>query len=190
MRKSHLLGLAFATFILTITPLAMAQPLGSNPSAAPSDIRNPSSINPAAGASDIRNPSAINPSAAQSQSLQPSAVSPGRTNVLPRVGSQATTPSLRRARAARRSRSGRAAKADNVTRPFEALETSRRAGIELDKRLAQDEAKQLQFEREQNKKQATANAEAKGGAARATRPKPGSEPKTNSNTQGPQRGKR
>jgi hypothetical protein len=190
MRKSHLLGFAFATFILTASSHAVAQPLGANPSAAPSDIRNPSSTNPAAAASDIRNPSAINPSAAQSQSLQPSAVSPGRTNVLPREGSQATTPSLRRARAARRSRSGRAAQTDNLTRPFEALETARRERIQLEKRLAQDKAKQLQFEREQNKKQATANAEAKRGAARATPPKPGSEPKTNSNTQGPQRGKR
>jgi hypothetical protein len=44
-----------------------AQPLGLNPSAAPSDIGNPSSINPAARPSDIGNPGAINPAAAASQ---------------------------------------------------------------------------------------------------------------------------
>jgi hypothetical protein len=178
MRKSHLLGLAFATFILTASPHAVAQPLGANPSAAPSDIRNPSSTNPAAAASDIRNPSAINPSAAQSQSLQPSAVSPGRTNVLPPVGSQATTPSLRRARPARRSRSGRAARADNLTRPFEALEAARRGRIELEKRQVQDKAQQLQNEGAQ-KKQASTDAEAKRAAARAIPTKPrGSESKS------------
>jgi hypothetical protein len=191
MRKSHLLRLVFATFILTASHPAVAQPLGANPSAAPSDIRNPSSTNPAAAASDIGNPSAINPSAARSQNLQPSAVSPDRTSVVPSVTSQATTPSLRRARAARRSRSGRAARADNLTRPFEALETARRGRVELEKRLAQDKAKQIQFEREQKNKQATADAEAKRGAARATPTKPlSSEPRSNSKTQAPQRGTR
>jgi hypothetical protein len=176
MRTSHLLGAAFATFILTISPHLMAQPLGANPSAAPSDIRNPSSINPAAGASDIRNPSAINPSAAQSQSLQPSAVSSGRTNA--RVTSQTTPRSLRRARAARRSKSGRAARGDNLTRPFEALEAARRASTDLAKRSAQDNSKQLQVEQEQKRKQARADAEAKR-AARATPNRPlGSEPKS------------
>jgi hypothetical protein len=42
MRRFHFLGLAFATLILTAGPDAVAQPLGANPSAAPSDIRNPS----------------------------------------------------------------------------------------------------------------------------------------------------
>src|ERR687897_37004 len=54
---------------------AQSQPLGVNPSAAPSDIGNPSSINPAARPSDIRNPSALNPAAAATQaspSLSPS----------------------------------------------------------------------------------------------------------------------
>ena len=190
MRRLKCLGLAFATFILTVSPRVMAQPLGANPSAAPSDIGNPSSTNPAAAASDIRNPSAINPSAARSQSPQPTAVSPGRTNVLPPMTSQATPPSLRRPRAARRSRSRRAAGADNLTRPFEALETSRRERIELEKRLAQEKAKQLQSEREQKNKQATADAEAKRAAARATPTKPlGSAPKSDTSTRGPQTGK-
>jgi hypothetical protein len=52
-------------FALLAVPLlgvhAQAQPLGANPSAAPSDIGNSSSVNPAARASDIRNPSAVNP---------------------------------------------------------------------------------------------------------------------------------
>jgi hypothetical protein len=59
-----------------------SQPLGANPSAAPSDIGNPSSINPAARPSDIRNPSAINPSAAASQPLP--AVVPGPSLNIPR----------------------------------------------------------------------------------------------------------
>jgi hypothetical protein len=168
MRGSHRLGVAFATFILTASLHAGAQPLGANPSAAPSDIRNPSSTNPAAAPSDIRNPSALNPSAARSDIRQPTAVSPGRTNVSTPVTSRATTPSLRRGRAARRSRSRRAAGADNITRPFEALEATRRQRIELEKRLAQDKATQLQSEREQKNKQATADADAKRAAARPT----------------------
>jgi hypothetical protein len=59
-----------------------SQPLGANPSAAPSDLGNPSSINPAARASDIGNPSAINPSAAASQPLPSTA--PGRSLSMPR----------------------------------------------------------------------------------------------------------
>ena len=50
---------------------ARSQPLGANPSAAPSDLGNPSSINPAARPSDIGNPGAINPSAAASQPSAP-----------------------------------------------------------------------------------------------------------------------
>ena len=60
---------AFGMLILSHT--AGAQPLGINPSAAPSDLGNPSSINPAARASDVWNPSAINPAAAASQIPQP-----------------------------------------------------------------------------------------------------------------------
>jgi hypothetical protein len=59
-----------------------SQPLGSNPSAAPSDLGNSSSINPSARPSDIGNPSAINPSAAASRPL-PSTV-PGRAVNIPR----------------------------------------------------------------------------------------------------------
>jgi hypothetical protein len=68
---------------------AGAQPLGVNPSAAPSDIGNPSSINPAARASDIRNPSAINPAGAASQIPRSSAVSPtSPAQAMPRVARQ------------------------------------------------------------------------------------------------------
>jgi hypothetical protein len=66
---------------------ARSQPLGVNPSAAPSDIGNPSSINPAARPSDIGNPSAINPAAAASQA-SPS-LSPSRPAVtVPRAARQ------------------------------------------------------------------------------------------------------
>jgi hypothetical protein len=61
---------------------ALSQPLGANPSAAPSDLGNPSSINPSARPSDIGNPSAINPSAAASQPLP--SIAPGRPNNVPR----------------------------------------------------------------------------------------------------------
>jgi hypothetical protein len=60
-----------AFMILGLCEGLQAQPLGVNPSAAPSDIGNPSSINPAARASDIRNPSSTNPAAAASQLPQP-----------------------------------------------------------------------------------------------------------------------
>jgi len=77
-----------------------AQPLGVNPSAAPSDIANPSSINPAARASDIRNPSAINPAGAASQIPGSSAVTTGSPGqMMPRVA---------RARAVERTRQSRA----------------------------------------------------------------------------------
>jgi hypothetical protein len=68
--------------LLGLGGAAQSQPLGANPSAAPSDIGNPSSINPSARPSDIGNPSAINPSAAASQ-LSPSAA-PGRPMNVPR----------------------------------------------------------------------------------------------------------
>src|SRR3954468_8973678 len=50
---------------------ARSQPLGANPSAAPSEVGNSSSMNPAARPSDIANPAAINPSAAATQLLPP-----------------------------------------------------------------------------------------------------------------------
>ena len=73
-----LTGLLLFSFVLE----AQAQPLGANPSAAPSELGNPSSINPAARPSDIGNPSAINPSAAASQPLPSTA--PGRSLTIPR----------------------------------------------------------------------------------------------------------
>ncbi len=82
MNSLEALGLAVAILVLGLAEEARSQPLGTNPSAAPSDIGNPSSINPSARPSDIRNPSAINPSAAASQPL-PSAV-PGPSITLPR----------------------------------------------------------------------------------------------------------
>jgi hypothetical protein len=62
----------------------MAQPLGVNPSAAPSDLGNPSSINPSARPSDIWNPSAINPSAAASQIPRGGSAIPVAPSVAPR----------------------------------------------------------------------------------------------------------
>jgi hypothetical protein len=67
-RGSLLLSLA-AVLLCGYPGEAPSQPLGANPSAAPSDIGNASSINPAARASDIGNPSAINPAAAATQPL-------------------------------------------------------------------------------------------------------------------------
>lgn len=46
-----------------------------------------------------------------------------------------------------------AAPAIEMTKPFEVLEETRRFRIELDKRLAQDKAKQLQAAREEKAKQ-------------------------------------
>jgi len=56
----------YAVLSNLVPALALAQSVGINPSAAPSDIRSPSSTNPAAAASDIRNPSSNNPAAAAS----------------------------------------------------------------------------------------------------------------------------
>jgi hypothetical protein len=96
------LSLALAAFLMVESGHhAGAQPLGVNPSAAPSAIGNPSSINPAARASDIRNPSAINPAGAASQIPRSSAVSPTRpAQAMPRVARQGIAPPSRRARAA------------------------------------------------------------------------------------------
>jgi hypothetical protein len=58
------------------------------------------------------------------------------------------------------------AAAVEMTKPFEALEESRRARLELDKRMAQEKAKQLRAEREQKAKEA---AEAKRVAAEKKR---------------------
>ena len=101
-------SLALAAFLMVGSgPYAGAQPLGINPSAAPSNIGNPSSINPAAGASDIRNPSAINPAAAASQIPRSSVVSPTRpTQAMPRVARQRIAQPPRRARAVQRTPRG------------------------------------------------------------------------------------
>ena len=56
----------YAVLSNLVPALALAQSVGINPSAAPSDIRSPSSTNPAAAASDIGNPSSNNPAAAAS----------------------------------------------------------------------------------------------------------------------------
>ena len=73
VRQTRPFSLAVAAFgMLILSHSTGAQPLGINPSAAPSDIGNPSSINPAARASDVWNPSAINPAAAASQIPQES----------------------------------------------------------------------------------------------------------------------
>ena len=97
-------SLALAAFLMVgASHYAGAQPLGVNPSAAPSNIGNPSSINPAAAASDIRNPSAINPAAAASQIPRSSVVSPTRpTQAMPRVARQRIAQPPRRARAVQR----------------------------------------------------------------------------------------
>ena len=67
-----------------------SQPLGANPSAAPSEVGNPSSMNPAARPSDIRNPAAINPSAAATQPLP--SITPGRSPALTRAPRVRATP--------------------------------------------------------------------------------------------------
>jgi hypothetical protein len=164
MSSFHCLGLAVAVLMFSINHPTVAQPLGVNPSAAASDVRNPSSINPSAAASDVRNPSATNPSAATSQIPQPTAVSPSRTNLSPPMATQRIGPAPQRARAVRRAKSRRAA-AVEMTRPFEALEGARRERIELEKRIAQENAKQLRAEREQKDKEAAqAEGERKRGA--------------------------
>jgi hypothetical protein len=85
-------SLALAAFLIVGSGhYAAAQPLGVNPSAAPSDIGNSSSINPSARASDIRNPSAINPAGAASQIPRSSAVSPtSPAQAMPRRAVQRT----------------------------------------------------------------------------------------------------
>ena len=100
--------LALAAFLMVGTGhYAGAQPLGVNPSAAPSDIGNSSSVNPAARASDIRNPSAINPAGAASQIPRSSAASPTRpAQAMPRVARQRIAPPPRRARAVQRTPRG------------------------------------------------------------------------------------
>jgi hypothetical protein len=162
MSSFQFVGLAVAVLVFSVNHPAVAQPLGVNPSAAPSDVRNPSSTNPAAAASDVRNPSATNPSSAASQIPQPTAVSPSRTNLSPPMATQRIGPAPQRARAVRRAKSRRAA-AVEMTRPFEALEGARRERIELEKRSAQEKAK-LREEREQKNEAAQAKGEAKRGA--------------------------
>ena len=137
----------------------VAQPLGVNPSAAASDVRNPSSTNPSAAASDIRNPSATNPSAAASQIPQPSAISSRPANVASPMARERLAPTPRRTRAARHSPRGRAKSRDTnapveMTRPFEALEGARRDRIEFEQRAANDKVQQQRMEKEQKAKQA------------------------------------
>jgi hypothetical protein len=73
---------------------ARSQPLGANPSAAPSDLGNPSSINPSARPSDISNPGSINPAAAASQPL--SSTVPGRSISIPRSSARLRAAPLQR----------------------------------------------------------------------------------------------
>jgi len=94
---------SLAVFLLSLH--AEAQPLGANPSAAPSDIGNSSSVNPAARPSDIRNPSATNPSAGASQITQPRVATPSRpAQVSPRVARQRIARPPTRVRSVQRSR--------------------------------------------------------------------------------------
>ena len=82
VRQTRSFSLA-AFGVLILSHIAGAQPLGINPSAAPSDLGNPSSINPAARASDVWNPSAINPAAAASQIPQPRGILGGAARQAP-----------------------------------------------------------------------------------------------------------
>src|SRR5215213_4882321 len=87
--------LTLAVVLLLGRPFeARSQPLGANPSAAPSEIGNPSSINPAARASDIGNPAAITPSAAATQQLPSTlpSTAPGRLPELSRRPRLRTAP--------------------------------------------------------------------------------------------------
>jgi hypothetical protein len=88
MSTLHHFRLGSAVVLICVAPCVLAQPLGVNPSAAPSDVRNSSSTNPAAAASDIRNPSATNPSAAASQLPQIGGGSAPRPNVTPALPRQ------------------------------------------------------------------------------------------------------
>jgi len=83
-------SVAAAVLLLGVVGEARSQPLGANPSAAPSDLGNSSSINPSARPSDIGNPSAINPSAAASQPLPSTAT--GRSVNIPRSQRLRTAP--------------------------------------------------------------------------------------------------
>jgi hypothetical protein len=158
----------------------VAQPLGVNPSAAASDVRNPSSTNPSAAASDIRNPSATNPSAAASQIPQPSATR--RDNVTPSIGSQRIAPQTRRARAVQQGHRERVKSRDatagvEMTRPFEALEGARRDRIEFEKRAANDKVQQQRMEKKQKAKQASEQrSEAAAKRAQGARPAPTTAP--------------
>src|SRR4051812_38539529 len=91
VRQTRSFSLA-AFGMLILSHIAGAQPLGINPSAAPSDLGNPSSINPAARASDVWNPSAINPAAAASQIPQPSGIFGGAGRQAPGPRQQQITP--------------------------------------------------------------------------------------------------
>ena len=131
-------SLALAGFLMVgASHYAGAQPLGVNPSAAPSNIGNPSSINPAAAASDIRNPSAINPAAAASQIPRSSVVSPTRpTQAMPRVARQRIAQPPGRARAVQR------APQSAATTPSTKKPKLSNSEVEATKVRAADEARQ------------------------------------------------
>ena len=153
MSTLHNIRMGTAVVLICVAPYVLAQPLGGNPSAAPSDVRDPRFTNPAAAASDIRNPSAINPSAAASQLPQIGDGSAPRPNVTPALPRQQIV-APRRTRENHRSRSGRRATAGvEMTRPFEALEGARRDRIELEKRMAEERLRQRKIENEQRAKQ-------------------------------------
>ena len=158
MSTWHWLPVAFAAFMLSSASReASAQPLAVNPSAAASDVRNPSSTNPSAAASDIRNPSATNPSAAASQIPQPApGIAPRRTNLSPALVDERVRVPPQRARKAqvtKRRAKSRGDGNEQMTRPFEALEGARRDRIEMEKRDAQEKAKEARLAREQKAKE-------------------------------------
>jgi hypothetical protein len=177
MSRFQWLRFVFIFLFFSADGRVVAQPLGVNPSAAASDVRNPSSTNPSAAASDIRNPSATNPSAAASQIPQPGAISSRRDNVTPSIASQRIAQQTRRVRAAQQSRQRRVKSrgADaglEMTRPFEALEGARRDRIEFEKRAAHDKVQQQRMEKEQKAKQ-VAERRSEAAAKRAQGARPG-----------------
>jgi hypothetical protein len=176
MSSFRCLRLVSIFLFFSVDGSVVAQPLGVNPNAAASDVRNPSSTNPSAAASDIRNPSATNPSAAASQIPQPGAISSRRDNVTPPLARQRVAPTLPRARSAQQGRQRRGKSRDanagvEMTRPFEALEGARRDRIEFEKRAAQDKVQQQRTEKEQKAKQvADKRSEAAAKRAQGARP--------------------
>ena len=165
------LSFVFVGACLFLSVAAVAQGLSPgqttvNPSAAPSNIGNPSSIVPGAAASDIGRPSSIVPGAAASDvgvraSRAPSTVTPERSWPAPPV--QARREGRTTKKAAKAARRGEQVE---MTRPFEALAGAQRDRIDLERRMAEHRAKQLQAQREQKAKEA---AETKRAAAEKKR---------------------